>query len=90
MIIKKKNILIFFNFFIYFKLIFFLVFSDHFDMLSQKLFLKNKKKYYFDVFSSEKYFEKQPQLYFQTFHFLCREIFLKSQIFEGSQYFLKK
>jgi hypothetical protein len=25
-----------------------------------------KKKYYFDIFQHEKYFEKQPQSYFQT------------------------
>ena len=32
----------------------------------QKLFLKNKKKHYFDVFSSEKHFEKQPLPHSQT------------------------
>jgi len=32
----------------------------------QKYFLKNKKIYYFNTFPSEKHFEKQPQLYFQT------------------------
>ena len=32
----------------------------------QKYFLKNKKKYHFDAFSSEKHFEKQPQPHFQT------------------------
>jgi hypothetical protein len=28
-----------------------------------KIIFKNKNKYYFDVFSSEKYFEKQLQLH---------------------------
>jgi len=39
-----------------FKLIF-LAFSDRFDVLISKLIFKNKNKYYFDIFSSKKYFK---------------------------------
>jgi hypothetical protein len=41
----------------------FLVFLDHFDPLISKIILK---KYYFDIFVSEKYFERQPQPHSQT------------------------
>jgi hypothetical protein len=34
------------------------MFSDHFNVLMSKIIFKNKK-YYFNAFSSEKYFEKQ-------------------------------
>jgi hypothetical protein len=55
------------NFFIYFKLIF-LVFSDRFNVLISKInFLKIKKNNYFNVFSSEKYFEKQSLPQYKTY-----------------------
>jgi len=44
------------NFFI-FLINFFLVFSYFFDVIMWKINFKNKK-YYFDIFSSEKYFKK--------------------------------
>ena len=40
----------FFYFFLYFKIIFFLVFLYYFDALISKIILKNKKIYYFDIF----------------------------------------
>jgi hypothetical protein len=55
-----------FFYFFYFKLIFFLVFSDHFDALISKIIFKKLKKKYFDAFPSEKHFEKQPQPHSQT------------------------
>jgi len=42
-----------------FKLIFFCVFKS-FGCADIKINFKNKKKHYFDVFPSEKHFEKQP------------------------------
>jgi hypothetical protein len=36
---------------------YFLIFSNHFDVLILKIF---KKKHYFDIFPSEKHFKKQP------------------------------
>jgi hypothetical protein len=33
------------------------MFSNYFDVLMSKIIFKNKK-YYFDIFPSEKYFEK--------------------------------
>jgi hypothetical protein len=56
MFLKK---FIFFYFFLCFKLIFFLVFSNHFDVIILKIIFL-KKKHYFDTFPSEKYFEKKP------------------------------
>jgi hypothetical protein len=41
------------------------VFSNHFDALILKIIFKNKK-YHFNIFSSEKHFEKQLQLHSQT------------------------
>ena len=41
------------------------MFSDHFDTLISKWFLKNKKNY-FDAFPSEKHYEKQPEPHSQT------------------------
>ena len=37
------------------------MFLDHFDALISKIILKNKKKYYFNTFLSEKHFKKQSQ-----------------------------
>ena len=51
--------------FFYFKLIFF-IFSDHFDKLMSKIIFKNKKIYYFDIFSSEKHFKIQLILHSET------------------------
>jgi len=42
------------------------VFLDHFDALMSKIIFKKLKKYYFNTFSSEKHFEKQPQPHSQT------------------------
>jgi hypothetical protein len=36
----------------------FLVFSDYFDVLVSKIICKNKKIYYFNIFSSKKYLKK--------------------------------
>jgi len=33
--------------------------SNHFDMLMSKIIFKKEKKYYFNVFLSEKHFKKQ-------------------------------
>jgi len=41
------------------------VFSDHFYMLMSIFFLKNKNIYYFNMFLSEKYFEKQTEQNFK-------------------------
>jgi hypothetical protein len=41
------------------------IFSDRFNVLILKIIFKNKK-YYFNVFSSEKHFELQLLLHFQT------------------------
>jgi len=51
--LKKIN----FFFIFFFKLIYFLVFLDHFDVLISKIILK---KYYFNIFLNEKYLKKQP------------------------------
>jgi hypothetical protein len=40
----------------------FLVFLDYFNVLMLKIIFF--KKNYFDVFSSKKYFKKQPQLHY--------------------------
>jgi len=40
------------------------MFLNHFDAVILKIIFK--KKNYFNIFLSEKYFEKQPQLYSQT------------------------
>jgi len=40
-----------------------LMFLNYFGVLILKLIFKNKKKYYFDIFLSKKYFKKQLQPY---------------------------
>jgi hypothetical protein len=52
-LLKKIEI---FYFFIYFKLFYFSVFSDYFDILISKIIFF-KKIYYFDAFSSKKHFK---------------------------------
>jgi hypothetical protein len=37
------------------------MFLNHFNLLISKIIFKNKKKYYFNTFSSKKHFEKQLQ-----------------------------
>jgi len=55
------------NIFFYFKLIFFFVFLDNFDMLISKTILKKqKKKHYFNIFLDEKHFDKHPLSHSQT------------------------
>ena len=44
----------------------FLIFSNHFNVLILKMIFKKIKKYYWHVFLSEKYFEKQQQPHSQT------------------------
>jgi len=60
-VLRFKNVFEKIEFFLFFcfKLIFFCVFLDHFDVLISKLifFLKN----YFNVFPSKKHFKKQLQ-----------------------------
>jgi hypothetical protein len=68
------------------------MFSDRFDMLMSKIFLKNKK-YYFNTFPSKKYFEKQPQLHFQIhfIFFIFFEFLSKSSLLYDNQllFFIK-
>jgi len=56
MFLKSFNFLFKINFF---------VFSDRFDMLMSKLIFL--KKYYFNIFSSEKYFKSQSLPHSQKF-----------------------
>jgi hypothetical protein len=42
------------------------VFLIYFDVLISKIIFLNKKIYYFNIFSSEKYFEKQLSPHSQT------------------------
>ena len=56
-----------FNFFYFFllQINIFLVFLDHFDVL-MPIIIFFKKKYYFDIFPSEKHSKKQPQPHSRT------------------------
>jgi uncharacterized membrane protein len=50
------------------------VFLDHFDVLILKIIFKKYKKYYFNIFSSEKYFKKQPQPHFRSLFLIKIEL----------------
>jgi hypothetical protein len=73
------------------------MFLDYFDawMLKMIFFFK---KYYFNTFTSEKYFEKQPQPHFQTRYNISPQILLYFTIsiiiqpllyFSGNAWYLK-
>jgi hypothetical protein len=50
------------------------MFSDRFDVLISKIiFLKYKKKYYFDIFLNKKYFKLRP---LSDFHVIIKWILL--------------
>jgi len=44
------------------------MFSDHFNILVLKFFLKKIKKYYFNIYFNKKYFKKQPQQHLPYLH----------------------
>jgi hypothetical protein len=66
---------------------FFLVFSNHFDVLISKINLKKIKKHYFNTFSNEKHFENQPHSQTGSNLVQIYQTFVKSSLFLGL-YFL--
>jgi uncharacterized membrane protein len=64
-ILRLKNIFLKIKFYIFLSQInIFFIFLDYCDVLMLKIIFKNKV-FYYDVFSSKKYFEKQVLLHFQ-------------------------
>jgi hypothetical protein len=63
---------------------FFLYILDCFYADLKNNFKKTKKKHHFDIFQLEKYFQKQPQLHFQTGELSVSPYFL---LFSHSQWY---